>query len=307
VQRCECPVMVVKRDYSSYRSLRPIVGLALDANAHGDRTFTWLLKQADLPANSQLYVIHITPKKTDKPDARRFLAALKPKCMESKRLYAMASALVSYDKGTVSDGLLKFCHDKDVATLLIASKGERHHLRLSKSITDECLRNSSLDILVWQDEQTRIVSSSPYIKSFAGAEPPPLRLQPWDNCSKAPDLLYKQPENQKDESQKDENQKIPTKESKRKNSIPRQPDHPRPSKNSIPHQPDHPRPSKDTALAPEDKPLAPIADSYTVPVHDPTSVRKQRRKSSLKYWLHDQIAKGKTFFEGDTVMEPLSP
>jgi len=192
VQRCECPVMIVKRDYTSYAPVRPVVGLAMDANVHGDRAFNWFLKHAELPDNSQLYVVHITPKKTEKPDARRFLAALKPKCMESKRMYSMASALVSYDQGTVPYGIMKFCYDKDVATLLIAGKGERHSpFRISKSITEECLRNSSLDIMVWQDEQTRTVSSSPFIKTFEGVEPPLIRLDTWEKESIRKDSIRK--------------------------------------------------------------------------------------------------------------------
>jgi len=256
------------------------VALAMDVNVHCDRAFTWVLKQADLPDNSQLYVVHITPKKSDKPDARRFLASLKPKCMESKRLYSMASALVSYDRGTVSDGIIKFCHDKDVATLLISNKGDRQSiLRLSSSITHDCLRNSSLDIMVWMDEQTRNVSSSPYIKTFEGSAPPLLRLTTWEDPSKAPPIF-------------DENQKV------------------KEEKKSIPHEPDYPR-SSDTPYNPENNnlPLAPIADSYTVPVTDP-SARKQRRKNSLKYYMYDQIAKGKnqlSRFSDDTQMEPLSP
>jgi len=276
VQRCECPVMVVKKDYSAYSQTRPNVALAMDVNVHCDRTFTWLLKQAELPETSQLFVVHITPKKSDKPDARRFLASLKPKCMESKRMYSMASALVSYDRGTVSDGIIKFCHDKEVATLLIASKGDRRmsRIRLSNSITDDCLRNSPLDVMVWMDEQTRNVSGSPYIYSFEGSEPTPLNLAPWEDNS-SPVV----PEIQD------------TTETKSK-SFPRQPGHPR---------------SMDTPYHPDS--LPPITDdsSSTVIV----SGKKQRRRNSLKYYVYDQIAKGKNqlskFSDDNTLMEPLSP
>jgi len=190
VQRCECPVVVVKRDYSLVSPIRRVVALAMDVNVHCDRAFTWLLKKADLPETSQLYVVHITPKKNDKPDARRFLASLKPKCMESKRLYSMASALVSYDRGTTSDGILRFCHDKDVATLIIPSKGESQaaRLRLSTSITEDCLRNSSFDIIIWQDGQTRTLNSSKYIFKVPDSALAPLRLTPWEDNSKVPNL-----------------------------------------------------------------------------------------------------------------------
>jgi len=188
VQRCECPVVVVQRDYSIYNPSRPVVALAMDVNVHCDRTFSWLLQKADLPENTQLYVVHITPKKTDKPDARRFLASLKPKCMESKRLYSMASALVSYNRGTIPDGIVRFCHDKEVATLIISAKGDTSRLRLSTSITDECLRNSSVDIIVWQDEQTRRLSNSRYIFKVEGAAPTPLRVAPWEDNSKMSQL-----------------------------------------------------------------------------------------------------------------------
>jgi len=281
VQWCECPVMVVKRDYSHHAPKQPILSLAMDVNVHCDRAFTWLLKQADLPNNSQLYVVHITPKKSDKPDARRFLAALKPKCLESKRLYSMASALVTYDRGTVPHGIIKFCHDKAVATLIIANKGEAPRWRgfFSSSITEECLRSSFLDILVWMDNQTRNVHDSPYIKAFQGVTPPPLSLAPWEDPSKVPQNPNV---DDKDPLKNVKETKAQTRDDK--------PASPHPQQSAI-----------------EDKPL-PIADNCTIPVKDSGSAG-QRRKNSLKYKFYDQMAKGRnrlSIFSDETV-EPLSP
>jgi len=287
VQRCECPVVVVQRDYSSYNPSRPVVALAMDVNVHCDRAFSWILQKADIPDNSQLYVVHITPKKTDKPDARRFLASLKPKCCESKRLYSMASALVSYNRGTIPDGIVRFCHDKEVATLIIAAKGDTPRLRLSTSITEECLRNSSVDIIVWQDEQTRRLASSRYIFKVEGAAPTPLRLAPWEDGSKiqVPDL----------DADKKEHTSNSAKEVKSK---------------SVPHQPDYPRGQDIPSSFPQST-FIPIMGSYDTPVHDP-SPKRHRRKSSLTYNMYDQIAKGKRALakltgDENTVLEPLSP
>jgi len=290
VERCECPVVIVKRDYSSFAPLRPVVGLAMDVNVHCDRAFTWLLKKADLPQTSQLYVVHITPKKIDKPDARRYLASLKPKCMESKRPYSMASALVSYDKGTVSDGIIRFCHDKDVATLIIPSKGDSQatRLRLSTSITEDCLRNSSVDVIIWQDVQTRVLNSSKYIFKVTDSSPLPLRLTPWDERkeSNIPPLDTDQPKMDNDTHVKSE--------IKRKQSIPDQSDYSQPL--SLP--PEHEYSVQKKYLG---------GDSDTHPD------KKFRRKSSLTYNVYDQIAKGKNLLRklsgsgDDRYSEPLSP
>jgi hypothetical protein len=293
VKRCECPVVVVKRDHSTPQQTKPIVGLAMDVNVHCDRAFTWLLKHADLPDVSQLYVIHITPKKTDKPDARRFLAALKPKCIESKRLYSMASALVSYDRGGVADGIAKFSHDKNVGTLIIASKGDRQlsRLRLTRPITEDILRNSSLDIMVWQDGQTRNVSSSPYIWN-GNTGITPIKLSTWE------------PKRSQKTNQK-VNTKVDVTDEETK------------SHKASPHPPSYPRPIAPSASKPlphDEAPLAPISESYTTPISDIGS--KQKRKSSLKYLMYDQIARGKNQLNkitdndsnwyGESV-EPLSP
>jgi nucleotide-binding universal stress UspA family protein len=287
VQRCECPVMVVKRSHTSPSRGRPTVALATDVNVHCDRTFSWFLKQADLPDVSQLYVVHITPKKSDKPDARRFLAALKPKCLESKRMYSMASALVSYDKGGIADGIVKFSHDKNVETLIIASKGDRQlsRLRLSSSIIEDCLRNSSLDVMVWMDEQTRNVSASPYIWNGPTGTAP-IKLATWEN-SKA--------------TKNEKNTKIDAstiEDSKSRKVSAHPPSYPRPLESGKPH---------------EDAPLAPIQDSYATPISD----LGKRRKSSLKYYMYGQIAKGKNSLNKITdtdstsgygeFVEPLSP
>jgi len=283
--------MVVKRDHSTPSQTKPIVALAMDVNVHCDRTFTWFLKQANLPDISQLYVVHITPKKTDKPDARKFLAALKPKCIESKRMYSMASALVSYDKGGVSDGLIKFSHDKSVETLIISSKGDRQlsRLRLSASITEECLRNSSLDIMVWMDEQTRTICSSRYIWS-GNSTAAPIKLSTWEE---SPQM----------------NQKVDASKPESKSSSQKTPSQ---------HPPSYPRPIEPSASKPlphDEAPLAPICESYATPISDVSA--KQRRKSSLKYYIHDQIARGKNqinkFTDADSssgygeFVEPLSP
>jgi len=291
VKRCECPVVVVKRDHSTPPPTKPILGLAMDVNVHCDRAFAWLLKHGELPDVSQLYVIHITPKKTDKPDARRFLAALKPKCIESKRMYSMASALVSYDRGGVADGIIKFSHDKNLGTLIIASKGERQlsRLRLSASITEECLRNSSLDIIVWQDEQTRNVSSSPYIWS-GNSGITPIKLSTWENSKGCQKIKQKEKASQEETKS---------------------------STTPSPHQPSYPRPIAPSASRPlpQDAPLAPISESYATPIAEDSS--KQRRKNSLKYYMYDQIARGKNqlskLTENDSSnwygesVEPLSP
>jgi len=290
--------MVVKRDYFYPSQSRPTVGLAMDVNVHCDRTFTWFLKQANLPLSSQLYVIHITPKRTDKPDARRFLAALKPKCIESKKMYSMASALVSYDQGGVAEGLIRFCRDKSVGTLVISSKGDGQlaRLRLSNSVMNTCLRHAEQDILVWMDEQTRHVSANPYIFNIQGEGPVPLRVAPWDGRSKTNSIGNNV--NQKSDASKTEaDSESETKARK------------------LPHAPSYPRP-KESPLKPNEMvaPLAPIADSYTQPISDPT--KSQRRKNSLKYYMYDRIAKGKNqlsrFKEAPDsdwsyVEEPLSP
>jgi len=311
VRRCECPVVVVQRDYAIYNPIRPVVSLAMDVNVHCDRAFTWLLKKADLPDNSQLYVVHITPKKTDKPDARRFLASLKPKCIESKRLYSMASALVSYNRGTIPDGIVRFCHDKEVATLIIAAKGDTPRLRLSSSITDECLRNSSVDIIVWQDDQTRRLATSRYIFNVEGEVPTPLRLAPWEDATK-----FKLPQPMDYETKLQDNSKKDEIKYKSNSHQQQKPDYPQVLPHPHPH--DHPRdhshdrPQGQQSLSAYDpKNSIPPMGAYDVPFED-RSPKKHRRKSSLTYNVYDHIAKGKNLLAkltGDehTIVEPLSP
>jgi hypothetical protein len=271
----------------------------MDVNVHCDRTFTWFLKQANLPLASQLYVIHITPKRTDKPDARRFLASLKPKCLESKKMYSMASALVSYDKGGVAEGLIRFCRDKGVGTLILSSKGDGQlaRFRFSNSVMNDCLRHAEQDVLIWMDEQTRNVSANPYIIKIQGEGPTPLQVAPWDVRSKANFIDNEVNQIRTSKTRKTEDSESETKARK------------------IPHPPSIPRP-KESPLKPNEMvaPLAPIADSYTQPISDPTS--SQRRKNSLKYYMYDQMAKGKKQLSRfkDTpdsdwsyVEEPLSP
>jgi len=282
VQRCECPVMVVKKNYSLAHTGSPTVALAMDVNVHCDRTFDWFLSMAQLPNTAQFYVLHIVSKRSDKPDARRFLAALKPRCIESKKLYAMASALVSYDKDT-SESLTKFSHDRHVDMLIIASKGEPSRLRLKNSITNECLRNSTTDILVWMDEQTRNVSTSS-IKKFEGQMlPPPIQLSTWEKQ----DQVSSKPKKDLHE------EKLTTK-----------PPAPHP-----PKEPEMDDESHNTSFTP----------SSVV-----SSRMKNPRKNSLKYYMYDQIAKGKQQLSrltqgekerteainsnwGDVYLEPLSP
>jgi nucleotide-binding universal stress UspA family protein len=317
VQRCECPVMVVKREHSAPPHERPCVALAMDVNVHCDRTFTWWLQHSALPDVSQLYVVHITPKKSDKPDARKFLASLKPKCMESKRMYSMASALVSYDRGGIADGIIKFCHDKDVQTLVISSKGDRQlsRLRLTYSITDECLRNSTLDCMVWMDGQTRNVSASRYIWNFQDV-PPPMGLA-YNNDSTQ--LHHANPcfdDENEDEDENDEtNSKLKASKISGDNEETKSSNEQKKTKNEtkskkpIPHQPSYPRPQADVYRPYEEPPLAPISESTIhVPISDLSATKKQRRKNSLKYYMYDQIAKGKKSLGWDGVhMEPLSP
>jgi len=294
-RRCECPVVVVQRDYSIYNPVRPVVALAMDVNVHCDRAFAWILKKADLPENSQLYVVHITPKKTDKPDARRFLASLKPKCVESKRLYSMASALVSYNRGTIPDGVVRFCHDKEVATLFIAAKGDTSRLRLSNSITDDCLRNSSVDIIVWKDDQTRRLASSRYIFSVEGAAPTPLRLAPWEGSSQMPEVTDFDSLKNKERSKKE----VPKNKDNSNNDA---------KVKHIPHQPEYSRAKNTPPYDPHTS--IPAMGAYDLPVDQ--SPKRRRRKSSLTYNMYDGIAKGKNLLakltgDGHTVVEPLSP
>jgi len=218
----------------------------------------------------------------------------------------MASALVSYDRGGVAEGIIKFCHDKDVETVLLASKGDRQlsRLRLSNSITDDCLRNSSLDVMVWMDGQTRNVSSSPFILKFQGAVPAPIKLATWDKPSKTSQV----------------NSSIEDEVSSKMKASKISPEEKSPKKNSIPHEPSYPRPPADLYKPYEEPPLALINESnITAPISDLSATKRQRRKSSLKYYIHDQIAKGKkTLTTKDTddtmdgswngvYLEPLSP
>jgi hypothetical protein len=205
----------------------------------------------------------------------------------------MASALVSYDRGGVADGIAKFSHDKNVGTLIIASKGDRQlsRLRLTRPITEDILRNSSLDIMVWQDGQTRNVSSSPYIWN-GNTGITPIKLSTWE------------PKRSQKTNQK-VNKKVDVTDEETK------------SHKASPHPPSYPRPIAPSASKPlphDEAPLAPISESYTTPISDIGS--KQKRKSSLKYLMYDQIARGKNQLNkitdndsnwyGESV-EPLSP
>jgi hypothetical protein len=278
-----------KKDYSLAPARSPTVALAMDVNVHCDRTFDWFLATAQPPNSAQLYVLHIVSKRSDKPDARRFLASLKPRCIESKKLYAMASALVSYDKPT-ADSILKFSHDRRVDTLIIASKGEPSRLRLKTSITDECLRHSSTDVLIWQDDQTRNVSKS-MIKKFEGHALPQIPLSTWEK----PEQVSTPPK----------------KDFQEEKTIP-QPPFPRPrgaSKEKAPPM-----------LDDEDN----HESSFATPPSVVSSRKKNPRKNSLKYYMYDSIAKGKQQLSrlvpgekerpeainsnwGDIYLEPLSP
>jgi hypothetical protein len=302
VRRCECPVVIVQRDYSIFNPSRPVMALAMDVNVHCDRAFSWILQKANLPDNSQLYVVHITPKKTDKPDARRFLASLKPKCFESKRLYSMASALVSYNRGTIPDGIIRFCHDKEVATLMIAAKGDTSRLRLSTSITDVCLRNSSVDIIVWKDEQTHRLATSRYIFKVEGADPTPLRAAPWEISSKTPPVLDLEINKSHSNSLDNSNQEIKMDNCNQEINM----------KSFSPHQPNYPRVQDIPSYIPEKNTFVPMG-SYDVPpiTLDPIP-HHSRRKNSLTYNMYGQIAKGKNLLakitgDENTVVEPLSP
>jgi len=287
VERCECPVMVVKQDYSFAPHGAPTIALAMDVNVHCDRAFDWFLGTAQLPNTAQFYVLHIVSKRSDKPDARRFLSALKPRCIESKKLYAMASALVSYDK-TTSESLIKFSHDRNVDMLIIAHKGEPSKLRLKNSITENCLRNSTNDVLVWMDEQTRNVSPSS-IKKFEGQMlPPQIPLTTWEK-----DQISSKPKKDFGGDEK---------------FTPKQPEYPR---RSI---------TKETEVPEEEQ----HETSFT-PASSVSTRKKNPRKNSLKYYMYDQIAKGKQKLSnltqgekerteainsnewGDVYLEPLSP
>jgi len=146
------------------------------------------------------------------------------------------------------------------------------------------------------DEQTRHVSANPYIFNIQGEGPVPLRVAPWDGRSKTNSIGNNV--NQKSDASKTEaDSESETKARK------------------LPHAPSYPRP-KESPLKPNEMvaPLAPIADSYTQPISDPT--KSQRRKNSLKYYMYDRIAKGKNqlsrFKEAPDsdwsyVEEPLSP
>jgi len=203
----------------------------------------------------------------------------------------MASALVSYDKPT-ADSLIKFSHDRRVETLVIASKGEPSRLRLKNSITEECLRHSTTDILIWMDEQTRNVSKS-VIKKFEGQMlPPQIPLATWERPEQTPS--------------------VPKKDLQEDKVIPQQPPFPRPRAASKEKAPPMLADDEDAHES-----------SFTTPPSVVSSRKKNARKNSLKYYMYDSIAKGKQQLSrlagekerpeainsdwGDIYLEPLSP
>jgi len=259
MQRCDCPVVIVKRNYKRQRT-RPLkVAFAMDVNVHCDRAFNWFLRQADLPATAQLFVVHIVTKNDEKPDARKFLSNLKPRCLESKKPYYMASALVSYGKHGVAESLLKFCGDRDIEMLIIPSKGDtRFKMRLKNSIMKECFRNCSSDILVWMDDQTRNLSSSPYIFQYRSTSPSPNSNPVWIGDQKKNSEL-----------------------GDRKQTNPNGTETPTPPPPTYPRN----RPTKKLDL-----PNSPNNSKPTPPFNNNNA---SHHKNSLKYYVYDQIAKGK--------------
>jgi hypothetical protein len=227
---------------------------------------------------------------------------------------------VSYDRGGVADGIIKFSHDKDVQTLIISSKGDRQlsRLRLTYSITDECLRNSTLDVMVWMDGQTRNISASRYIWNFDVPQPLGMGLSYNDNTKLPqanPSPCFAD-ENDDDDENEEVNSKMKASkissdnEGTKSSNEQKSKSEAKKSKNkSVPHQPDYPRPPADLYRPYEEPPIAPISESTIhAPISDLSATKKQRRKNSLKYSLYDSIARGKKSLGWDGVyLEPLSP
>jgi len=157
-----CPVMIVKNDRRGFVKHRKAhhVAIALDHNVHSDHCVDWFLREANLPKESLMVLLHVIPDAAAKPEARKFLASFKPKCMESQKDWNMKSGLVFFRDKKPSESLIKYCRDYDVDLLVVASKGKQQIARQIKgSMCDYAVHNFEGDVLVFRDWRTKILGA----------------------------------------------------------------------------------------------------------------------------------------------------
>jgi len=163
---CQCPVVIVKKprvdvDVKVDAQPKPLhVAIAIDSNVHSDHAVEWFLSQVNLPKKSTMVLLHVVQKPKQKPDARKFLASYRPRCLESKKDFTMKSGLVYFKGKKPSDSILKYANDYGADLLIVASKWMTRFARQFKgSVSDACVKNAECDVMVWKDERTRRLST----------------------------------------------------------------------------------------------------------------------------------------------------